>query len=239
MAAVEVSGLDVARGGSPVLRGIDCSIASGSVTGLLGPSGGGKTTLMRAVMGVQIVHGGTVTVLGRPAGHPALRRRVGYSTQQPAVYRDLTVEENLRYFSSVLGASRSGIDRVIDELDLTDCKRRLVSALSGGQLSRTSLAVALLGEPELLVLDEPTVGADPVLRDQLWDMFHRLAAGGTTLLISSHVMDEAARCERLLLLREGRLLAEDTPEGLRRRTGQAELEAAFLALVRQHEGVRR
>lgn len=230
--AVAVNGLRVVRGGREVVRSISFEIERGTVTGLLGPSGCGKTTLMRAVVGVQIVEGGTVTVLGHPAGSPVLRDKIGYATQNPAIYPDLTVSEALRYFASVLRAPRSDVDRVIEEVGLTTHADAVVSQLSGGQLSRANLAVALLGRPELLVLDEPTVGLDPVLRDELWDLFGRLAAGGATLLVSSHVMDEAGRCERLLLMREGELLASETPAALRGRTGAHDLEQAFLRLIR-------
>lgn len=234
-AAVEVNGLRVHRGGRLVLRDVSCAIPQGSVTGLLGPSGCGKTTLMRAVVGVQITSGGSVSVLGAPAGSPRLRDRIGYATQNPAVYADLTVAENLRYFCSVLRAPRVDVARVIDEVGLSGHTDQLVSSLSGGELSRTSLAVALLGKPELLVLDEPTVGLDPLLRDELWTLFRSLASRGVTLLVSSHVMDEAARCERLLLMRDGSLLADDTPAALLSRTGSADLEQAFLSLIRAKE----
>jgi ABC-2 type transport system ATP-binding protein len=230
-AAVTVEGLRVRRGGREVVRELSFAVPRGTVTGLLGPSGCGKTTLLRSVVGAQIVSGGTVIVLGRPAGSAELRGRVGYATQSPAVYPDLTVAENLRYFAAVLRAPASEIDRVIGETGLTAHAGQVVAHLSGGERSRTSLAVALLGSPELLVLDEPTVGLDPVLRNDLWALFHRLADTGTSLLISSHVMDEAGRCERLLLMRDGRLIADDTPDGLRQRTGTPDLEQAFLRLV--------
>ena len=229
--AVEADGLRVVRGGREVVRGLTFTVPQGAVVGLLGPSGCGKTTLMRAVVGVQIVAGGTVSVLGHPAGDRALRRRVAYATQNAAVYADLSVRENLRYFASVLGAPRGDVDRVIEEVGLGSAHDRLVSSLSGGQRGRVSLAIALLGEPELLVLDEPTVGLDPVLRGELWELFHDLAGRGVTLLVSSHVMDEASRCERLLLMREGELLADDTPEGLRASTGTSDLEGAFLRVI--------
>jgi ABC-type multidrug transport system ATPase subunit len=235
--AVETDGLRVVRGGREVVHELTFSVPRGSVVGLLGPSGCGKTTLMRAVVGVQIIAGGTVTVLGHPAGDRALRRRVGYATQNPAVYADLSVRENLRYFASVLGARRGDAERVIDEVGLSDARDQAASSLSGGQLHRASLAIALLGEPELLVLDEPTVGLDPVLRGELWELFNELAGRGVTLLISSHVMDEAARCERLLLMREGRLLADDTPDALRAATGTQDLEEAFLHVIHEQEAV--
>ena len=234
-AAVVVEDLRVRRGGRDVLKSVHLAVPKGQVTGLLGPSGCGKTTLMRAIVGVQIVAGGSVTVLGLPAGSPSLRHQIGYATQSPSIYADLTVAENLRYFAAILGAPASDVRRVITEVDLTDHADKLVAQLSGGERSRANLAVALLGTPELLVLDEPTVGLDPVLRDELWALFHRLGDRGVTLLVSSHVMDEAARCHRLLLMREGRVLAEDTPDGLRATTGTADLERAFLHLVRSQE----
>lgn len=235
--SVEVRDLRVVRGGREVLHGLTFRVPHGAVVGLLGPSGCGKTTLMRAVVGVQIVRGGTVTVLGRPAGDRALRHRVGYSTQSPAVYADLSVRENLRYFAAVLGAPKGDADRVVDEVGLGDARDQIAGSLSGGQLSRASLAVALLGAPELLVLDEPTVGLDPVLRGELWELFHELAGRGTTLLVSSHVMDEAARCGRLLLMRDGDILADDTPAHLRERTGAQDLEQAFLSLIQERQEV--
>lgn len=231
--AVVVEGLRVRRGRRLVIDGLDVRIPTGQVTGLLGPSGCGKTTLMRSIVGVQRVAGGTVTVLGEPAGSAGLRRTVSYGTQGAAVYDDLTVRENLRYFARVLGAPASDVRRVLDEVGLTDQAAQTVSALSGGQLNRVSLGVALLGSPQLVVLDEPTVGLDPLLRSELWDLFRRIAEGGTTLLISSHVMDEAQRCDRLLLMREGRLIADTTPDDLRAQTGEADAEAAFLALIRR------
>jgi ABC-2 type transport system ATP-binding protein len=230
-ASVDVRNLTVVRGGRPVLRDVSVSVDPGRVTGLLGPSGSGKTTLMRAIVGVQIVEAGTVTVLGRPAGSPELRRRLGYVTQAPSVYADLTVRENLGYFARVLGAPAARVREAIATVDLGAQADQVVRTLSGGERSRVSLAAALLGEPELLVLDEPTVGLDPVLRRDLWRTFHELAAGGATLLVSSHVMDEADRCDDLLLLREGVVVADDTPAGLRARTGQERLEDAFLALA--------
>jgi ABC-2 type transport system ATP-binding protein len=229
--AIALDGLRVVRGGRVVLDDVSLEVPGGSVTGLLGPSGCGKSTLMRSVVGVQVVAGGDVEVLGRPAGSPALRDRVGYVTQAPSVYADLTVRENLRYFAAVLGAPGSDVDRVIGQVGLGSHADALVGRLSGGQEARVSLAAALLGEPELLVLDEPTVGLDPVLRRDLWALFRELADRGTTLLVSSHVMDEAAHCDRLLLMREGRLLADDTLDGLLARTGATDVEAAFLSLV--------
>jgi ABC-2 type transport system ATP-binding protein len=230
-AVIEVNDLVVQRGLVTAIRGISFSTAPGEVTGLLGPSGCGKSTLMRAVVGVQIVESGTVEVLGLPAGDKRLRDRVGYVTQAPSVYDDLTVTENLRFFARVLGVSAEEVRRCIDAVDLVDRKDHVVSRLSGGQRSRVSLAVALLGRPAVLVLDEPTVGLDPVLRRDLWAMFHALADEGTAVLVSSHVMDEAERCDRLLLMRDGSLLAAETPPALLARTDTADVEDAFLALV--------
>lgn len=229
--AVVVDDLRVIRGSRVVLPGISLSVPGGQVVGLLGPSGGGKTTLLRAIVGVQVVAGGTVTVLGEPAGSPGLRSRVGYLTQQPSVYGDLSVRANLSYFAALAGAARDVVERTIEAVDLTAEADLRVDRLSGGQRSRVSLGAALVGSPELLVLDEPTVGLDPVLRRDLWAMFHRLADDGATLLVSSHVMDEATRCDRLLLLREGRLLADVTPDELLASTGAPDVEQAFLALI--------
>jgi ABC-2 type transport system ATP-binding protein len=231
--AVSVDGLRVRRGRREVLHGLTFTVERGSVTGLLGPNGSGKTTLLRAIVGAQVIDSGSLDVLGHPAGAAPLRRRIGYSTQKPAIYADLTVVENLRYFASVLGIRPSGVDRVVADVGLADSVRRLGGELSGGQQSRLSLAVALLGTPELLVLDEPTVGFDPLVRRDLWELFYRLAAGGVTVLVSSHVMDEAGRCQRLLLLRDGLLLADGTPTELRDRTGDHNLEDAFLHLVEE------
>lgn len=233
--AVEVDRLRVARGGRPVIGELSWSVPAGLVVGLLGPSGCGKTTLMRSLVGVQKIAGGTVRVLGMPAGGSALRDRVGYVTQSPSVYADLTIEENLRYFAAVVGVRRKDlseqVDRVLGLVDLRNRAGAQVAKLSGGQRSRVSLAAALLGSPELLVLDEPTVGLDPVLRRDLWGLFHQLAGEGTTLIVSSHVMDEAGRCDRLLLMRDGAVLAEDTLPGLLQTTGTQDVESAFLALV--------
>lgn len=229
--SVEVRHLSVVRGKRAVLHGLDFVLTADRITGLLGPSGCGKTTLMRTLVGVQRGVTGTVTVLGAPAGSPGLRRKVGYVTQAPAVYTDLSVAENLRYFASVMKATPTRIGEVLEQVSLQDKAGRLVQTLSGGERARVSLATALLSTPELLVLDEPTVGLDPLLRRDLWAVFRSLAAAGTTILVSSHAMDEAVRCDRLLLLREGRLVADDTPTELLRRTGAHDIEQAFLSIV--------
>jgi ABC-2 type transport system ATP-binding protein len=229
---VTSAGLRVVRGDNEVLHEVSFDIPSGGVTGLLGPSGSGKTTLLRCLLGVQKITAGTVSVLGRAAGSPVLRSQIGYASQSASVYDDLTVIENLRYFAAILRAPASDVGRVIDSVDLGDYSSRLTSRLSGGQRSRVSLAVAMLGTPKLLVLDEPTVGLDPVLREELWALFHRLAGDGMTLLVSSHVMEEAERCDALLLLRDGRVLAHDAPSALKKRTGTDTMDEAFLHLVR-------
>jgi len=228
--AVEIRNLVVVRGRTRVLDGLDLDIGGG-VTGLLGPSGCGKTTLMRALVGVQRLASGTVTVLGEEAGSRALRARVGYVTQAASVYDDLSVTENLTFFATVLGVGGFEVDRSIDAVDLGGQRDQVVDRLSGGQRSRVSLAVALLTEPELLVLDEPTVGLDPVLRQDLWALFHRLADAGSAVLVSSHVMDEAERCDRLLLMREGAIIADGSPAEIRHRAGAVDIEHAFLSVV--------
>jgi ABC-2 type transport system ATP-binding protein len=236
--AIEVRDLVVERGKRRVLHGLSCSIPRGSVTGLLGPSGSGKTTLMRAIVGVQVVKSGSVSVLGVPAGSPSLRPAIGYLTQAPSVYADLTVRENARYFASLYkGTTPADADAAVANVGLGDAATQLVGNLSGGQRARASLACALVSHPTVLILDEPTVGQDPVLRDDLWTRFRAMAAAGTTVLVSSHVMDEANRCDRLLLIREGRLIADDTPEAVRAGTGTADLEAAFLHLIRIRQPV--
>ncbi|KRF37166.1 ABC transporter ATP-binding protein [Nocardioides sp. Soil805] len=225
---IELRDLVVVRGDRTVIPGLTLGVAAG-VTGLLGPSGCGKSTLLRSVVGVQRIRSGAVEVLGLPAGDRGLRDRVGYVTQAASVYDDLTVAENLRFFARVLGVLRGEVDAAVAAVDLGEQRDQVVGNLSGGQRSRASLAVALLGDPDVLVLDEPTVGLDPVLRRDLWRLFHRLADRGKAVLVSSHVMDEADRCDRLLLMREGRIIADGTPDAIR---GSArDIEAAFLQIV--------
>jgi ABC-2 type transport system ATP-binding protein len=235
--AIRARGLRVVRGGARkgvvVIEGMDLDVPAGQVVGLLGPSGSGKTTFMRAVVGGQSDVTGTLEVLGLPAGHPELRHRVGYVTQSPSVYSDLSITQNLEYFARLLQTNDGGVERAIADVDLTRIADRRVGVLSGGERSRVSLAVALLGTPELLVLDEPTVGLDPVLRRDLWDLFRRLAERGITLLVSSHVMDEAQRCDRLVLMREGRVLADSSLDDLFESTGTPDVESAFLHLVEE------
>jgi ABC-2 type transport system ATP-binding protein len=229
--AVRGEGVTVVRGGNEILHAVDFTVAAGVITGLLGPSGSGKTTLMRSIVGTQIIRSGTVTVLGRSSGAASLRHEIGYASQDAAIYDDLTIAENLRYFAAAVRADSSDVERVIDYVRLGEHARQLARDLSGGERSRLNLAAALLGQPRLLVLDEPTVGLDPVLREELWTLFHDLADAGITLLVSSHVMDEADRCSELLLLRNGAVLTHDTPAGLKQRTGTDDLDQAFLRLI--------
>jgi ABC-2 type transport system ATP-binding protein len=235
-AAVTIEGLRVVRGEKLVIPGFDTEVAAGEITGVLGPSGSGKSTLLRSIVGVQRIAGGEVSVLDRPAGSPELRRQVGYMTQAPSVYGDLTAAENLRFFAKVLGLGDPEIATALDAVGLVAQRDQHAGTMSGGQLARVSLATALLGRPRVLILDEPTVGLDPVLRDDLWRTFQELAEGGTTLIVSSHVMDEAERCGSLMLIREGEQLATGTPGELRERTGTDSVGDAFLRLIRKAEG---
>jgi ABC-2 type transport system ATP-binding protein len=230
-AAIQATHLAVTREGMPVLQNLTFTITPGRITGLIGPSGSGKTTLMRAIIGAQQISGGELTVLGMPAGHKDLRSKIGYVTQSPAVYTDLTVAENIRYFGMIVGASKAGMRKTLEQVGLLPQSGQVAATLSGGQLARLSLAVALVGNTELLVLDEPTVGLDPVLRRDLWALFAQLADDGRTLLVSSHVMDEAEQCNDLLLLRDGTLLSHATRQALLKETGKHRVEEAFLALV--------
>ncbi|BDZ57168.1 multidrug ABC transporter ATP-binding protein [Barrientosiimonas endolithica] len=230
-----MAGLVVRRGGRRVLHGLSFAVGSGSVVGLLGPSGCGKTTLLRSLVGVQRIESGRARVLGQPPGSSALRDQVGYVTQAVSVYRDLTVAQNVRYFAALQGAGARDVAAAVHAVGLTDQADQRVERLSGGQASRASLACALVGDPQLLVLDEPTVGLDPVTRESLWTYFRSLADRGVTLLVSSHVMDEASRCDSLLLMREGRLVAQLTPAELLRRTGASTPDEAFLRIIREQD----
>jgi len=235
MTAIVAEKVTVRKAKKAVLQDVSFAIQPGTVTGLIGPSGSGKTTLMRSIVGVQKIHGGTLEVFGQPAGSKMLRSKLGYVTQSPAIYLDLTVRQNLAYFAVLARASNKQIDEILAVVRLTDQKNQLAQTLSGGQQARVSLAIALLGDPDLLVLDEPTVGLDPLLREELWSLFADLAAKGKTLLISSHVMDEAERCNQLLLLREGRLLWSDSREALLKKTATSSVGDAFLKMVKGGE----
>ncbi len=232
-AAVVVENLTVQRGGKPVLNDLNFTIGAGSITGLLGPSGSGKTTLIRAIVGVQTIQSGSVTVLGHPAGAPPLRRLLGYVTQDPSVYLDLSVRENVRYFAALYGLGADAADAAIGDVGLAESADQLTGDLSGGQSSRVSLACAQVGKPTILVLDEPTVGQDPLLREELWTRFRAAADGGTTVIVSSHVMDEANRCDRLLLIRQGSLIADGSPAAILQEAGTTSMDQAFLNLVRR------
>lgn len=237
--AIDLDRLTVIRGDHTVLDGITASVPTGQITGLLGPSGSGKTTLMRTVIGAQRIASGTATVLGLRAGHRKLRREVGYVTQSPSVYGDLTVEQNVEYFAALYPARRASTRPdtadAVAAVGLGPYLTRRVDALSGGQRSRVSIACALVAHPTLLILDEPTVGLDPVLRAELWERFTAMAAAGTTLLVSSHVLDEAAHCARLVLLRDGALVGTPTPDEMLAETGADNLDDAFLTLIRALE----
>jgi ABC-2 type transport system ATP-binding protein len=232
--AVDIKQLRVIRGKRPALQDFSVQIGRGSITGVLGPSGCGKTTLIRCIVGTQIVTSGKVSVLGKPAGCAELRHRVGYLPQDPTIYNDLRIIDNVRYLAALYGFDGNAADAAIERVGLTDHRTALCGNLSGGQRTRVSLACALVCEPELLVLDEPTVGLDPVLRVDLWQQFTDLAHNGTTLLVSSHVMDEADHCGDLLLMREGRLVAHTTPTQLREDTGCTSLEDAFLSMIKRN-----
>jgi ABC-2 type transport system ATP-binding protein len=234
-ASIAIEDLVVRRGGRDVVRVRSLAIPRGRVTGLMGPSGCGKTTLMRSIVGVQRILRGRIAVLGLPAGSAALRARVGYMTQAPSVYGDLTVRENLRFFARVLDVTAERVEEVIEAVSVPARAGQLVREMSGGERARVSLAAVLLGEPEVLVLDEPTVGLDPLLRVELWRLFGDLAARGGTLLVSSHSLEEARHCDDLLLMRDGEILVSDSPDGLRRRTGHDDLEDAFVAVVTERE----
>ena len=232
--AIRISDLVVHRGGHPILNGVNVTVDAGAITGLLGPSGSGKTTLMRCIVGVQRVKSGDVMVLGRAAGKAALRREIGYLSQPPSAYAELTVEENVRHFAALYGHSKKDADRSIDETGLRAVRKQFVRTLSSGQRTRAALACALVGHPRLLVLDEPTVGQDPVLRRDLWQHFRRLTDSGVTVLVSSHVMDDAARCDRILLIRDGAIIADDAPMLIRASVGSDDLDDAFVRLVEAH-----
>ncbi len=233
---ISVRDLSVVLGGRfQALKRVSVELEGGKIIGLIGPSGAGKTTLMRTIVGRIKVRSGKVQVLGQPAGARGLRKRISYMTQEVSVYSDLTVHENLLYFARMYGyrgqAAQDECTKALQRVAMTDKRLVLVSSLSGGQKQRVSLAVALLGDPELLVLDEPTVGLDPVLREQLWQLFRKLVESGKTIIVSSHVMDEAERCDDLVLIRDAQLVAHDTPHRLCEKTGTRTVEQAFLKLA--------
>jgi len=210
------------------LDGVDLSVPAGSIYALLGPNGAGKTTLIRAIVGLVKPDGGELRVFGERMPQRAVLSRIGYMTQAAALYLELSVEENVRFFARIAG--RGDVEEVLRFVELWDRRRTITATLSGGMRTRLSLACTLVHRPDLLLLDEPTVGVDPQLRVQLWEGLREMAASGTAILVSSHVMDEAARADRLGLMRAGRILAEGTVDELLARAGVDDLEDAFLRL---------
>ncbi len=231
--SIEMSDVRVKRGSSEVLSGVNLRIPKGVITGLLGPSGAGKTTLLRTIVGIQANVTGSISVLGEAPGSSSLKHKVRYGTQDSSVFADLTVLANLEYAAKLLNAPRESAKIVVEQVGLNKQANQLVRSLSGGQRSRVSLAISLLGNPELILLDEPTVGLDPVLRADLWELFHDLVLRGTTLVVSSHVMDEAERCDELVLMREGSVIYSGSLPRLLEDTGQENAEQAFIASVRR------
>ena len=229
--AISITDLTVIRDGNTILHEFNLEIQSGKILGLLGPSGSGKTTIMRSVVGLQRLTVGSISVLGIPAGDKALRSRVSYSTQDASIYRDLTCSENIDYFAALQGRSTTTTAEVLELVDLSKNRKQLGATLSGGERARLALATALVGKPEILILDEPTTGLDPLLRRDLWSLFHRFSAQGKTLIVSSHMMEEADHCDELVLLREGAILAQGTPSQLRHNAGIDNLESVFISLV--------
>jgi ABC-2 type transport system ATP-binding protein len=228
--AVDVDNVRKSFGSLHALDGVTIRVREGEIYGLLGPNGSGKTTLIRVIVGLVIADAGTVTVLGRKIPDLAVLSQVGYMTQQAALYPDLSVEENVDFFATISGAE-SNVGEALQLVNLDERRKSVVATLSGGMRQRCSLACALVHRPRLLVLDEPTVGIDPQLRVQFWEHFRQMAAAGTTILVSSHVMDEAERCQRLGLIQYGQLLAEGSPNEIRQQAGSANLEEAFLRLA--------
>ena len=229
--AIQCRRLNVKRGSNHILHDLDLDIPQGVIMGLLGPSGSGKTTLMRSIVGLQRIESGEISVLGRPAAGKALRHEIGYSTQSASVYSDLTCIQNIEFFAALYQKNEKSPAQILEEVDLSRNAHQMASSLSGGERARLALATTLVGSPQLLILDEPTVGLDPVLRLQLWRLFNSLAEQGKTLLVSSHVMDEADSCHQLILLRNGEVLAQGTPAELRTRTGESRMDDVFISLI--------
>ena len=228
--AVNIDGVSKSFGSFMALNGVTLRVRKGEIYGLLGPNGAGKTTLIRLIVGLLEAQAGTVTVLGQRMPNVPVLRHIGYMTQAAALYPALSVEENVRFFAAINGAEE-GVKDALELVQLYDRRKSVVSTLSGGMRTRCSLACAVVHRPELLLLDEPTVGVDPELRVQLWEDFRRMAEAGTTIVVSSHVMDEADRCQRLGLIQYGRLIDEGSPADIRAKAGTQNLEEAFLALA--------
>ena len=232
--AVEVDSITKRFGDIKALNGVSLQVRRGEIYGLLGPNGAGKTTLIRCIVGLVEPGSGSVTVLGKKLPNLDVLRGVGYMTQAAALYPGLSVEENLKFFAAIYGVE-GGVKDALEFVDLYDRRGSVVSSLSGGMRQRCSLACALVHRPQLLLLDEPTVGVDPQLRVQFWEQFRRMAADGTTIIVSSHVMDEAERCQRLGLIQYGRVLAEGSPPEIRAKAGTQNLEEAFLRLAGERQ----
>lgn len=238
--AVKIKNLSIRLGGEvEAINDVSLELPAGKAIGIIGPSGAGKTTLVRSIVGRLNISSGEISVLGLPAGSSKLREQITYMTQGLSVYSDLTIHENLRFFATMAGQhgeeAKKTIGGVLKAVDLSDKKDALVSNLSGGQKQRVSLAIALIGTPKLMVLDEPTVGLDPLLREKLWKLFSRLTKQGTSLIITSHSMGEAERCDDLVLIRNGKVIAHDTPDELKKKTGTKTIEQSFLKLVGDKE----
>ncbi|MBA3876539.1 MAG: ABC transporter ATP-binding protein [Anaerolinea sp.] len=228
-AAIEAEGLHKTFGSIHAVDGIDLALQPNRVYGLLGPNGSGKTTLIRLIAGLARATAGEARILGTRMPSRPMLRRIGYMPQAEALYPELSVRENVAFFARLEGAvSNDAIDRVLELVELGDRRGTPAMHLSGGMRRRLSLACTLVHEPPILFLDEPTVGVDPALRVQFWAHFRRLAAAGTTILVASHVMDEADRCDELLFVRSGKVIARGTPTELRQGAGTTDLEAAFL-----------
>lgn len=223
------------RGNPQLFSGFNLSLETGSWWCLVGASGGGKTTLVRLIMGLEVPDRGTVHVLGEKAPYPNVRRRIGYMPQDTAAYLDLTGRENLEFFGALSGVAQAQVKRRSDELlallGLTAAANQLAGTYSGGMLRRLSLAVALIGDPEVLILDEPTVGLDPRQRLRIWEHLRELNQTGKTILVTTHVMDEARKCDRVAILSEGRLLATGSPADILNQTDSKTLEDATLKLL--------
>jgi len=215
-----------------VLHGITLNVNKSEIFGLLGPSGSGKTTLVKLIAGIDEATSGKIEVLGTAMPKLEMMKRIGYMAQSDALYTELTAKENLEFFGALFGLRGEKLKKrmleVMELVNLTDHLKRFVSAYSGGMKRRLSLAIALLHAPEVLILDEPTVGIDPVLRKTIWDEFRSQSNKGTTIIVTTHVMDEADKCDRLGMVRDGHLIAVGTSEQLKEQSGGTNLEDAFL-----------
>jgi ABC-2 type transport system ATP-binding protein len=229
--AIQVAGVTVEKLGKKILDNISMELPGNKSIGLIGPSGSGKTTLIRALVGSQVITEGTAKIFGEKVGSASLRSRIGYMSQKSAVYGDITVKENLEYFASICGSSEQQVAEIMESMRLNLHRDKMASSLSGGEATRLSLGIALLGNPEILFLDEPTVGLDPSLRIELWKIFASLRNQGKTILITSHMMDEAERCDILILMRNGKIIFQGNAEQLKAKTQSESIEHAFIKLA--------